>query len=184
VLSVGSIEGRKNHLRLLEACEQLWQSGIEFKLQLIGTLQRQTGRAAHDKVRALQSAGHPVEYQGWLPDAQLVQAYAHCAFTIYPSLMEGFGFPIWESLRNGKACICSDRGATAEAARDGACLMVDSRSVDALAGAMRKLLQEPNTLAELNQIARARGSRSPTWSAHAKGLIAWMAELPVTPHPA
>src|SRR5690606_15169411 len=36
VLSVGSLEGRKNHLALLEACEQLWSRGSRFSLHLIG----------------------------------------------------------------------------------------------------------------------------------------------------
>src|SRR5664280_2318144 len=46
VLCVGSIEGRKNHLVLLEACERLWQRGLRFELQLIGLVHPETGRRA------------------------------------------------------------------------------------------------------------------------------------------
>ncbi|MEO5961239.1 MAG: glycosyltransferase, partial [Opitutaceae bacterium] len=111
VLCVGSIEGRKNHLALLEACESLWARGVRFELHLVGLAQLETGRVALDRVRALQARGHPLRYDGPVSDAALESAYAACTFTVYPSLCEGFGLPVIESLARGKPCICSARGA-------------------------------------------------------------------------
>ncbi len=124
VLSVGSIEGRKNHLALLDACEALWSSGLRFELHLIGLSHPQTGRAALARLHALQSAGRPIRYNGPASDADLAAAYAACTFTVYPSLIEGFGLPVLESLARGKPCVCSARGALGEAAEGGGVLPV------------------------------------------------------------
>ena len=59
VLCVGTIEGRKNHLALLEAAEVLWSEGINFELQLIGLARPDTAGPALAKVADLQRAGRP-----------------------------------------------------------------------------------------------------------------------------
>lgn len=176
VLSVGSLEGRKNHLALLEACEQLWSSGSRFELRLIGLAHPETGRAALVRLHALQAAGRPLRYDGPATDAALDEAYAHCAFTVYPSLIEGFGLPVIESLARGKPCLCSSRGALGESARGGGCLALDRVDAPSLATAISRLLSTPAELAALSTAARARTFRS--WSDYALTLTAWMRDLP------
>ena len=176
ILSVGSLEGRKNHLSLLEACEQLWGSGARFELRLIGLAHAQTGRAALARVQALQAAGRPLRYDGPVNDASLASAYAACAFTVYPSLIEGFGLPVLESLSHGKPCICSARGALGEAARDGGCIVLDHVTASALAPAINRLLASPPQLAALSAAARARLFR--TWQDYLRDLNAWLPSLP------
>ncbi|MCX6940463.1 MAG: glycosyltransferase [Verrucomicrobia bacterium] len=175
ILSVGSLEGRKNHLALLDACEQLWSTGARFELRLIGLAHPQTGRAALARLRALQAAGRPLRYDGPATDAALHSAYASCAFTIYPSLIEGFGLPVIESLAHGKPCICSARGALGESARDGGCVALASVDVAHLAAAVRRLLDTPTELAALAHAARTRTFRS--WSDYAATLTTWMHAL-------
>ena len=175
ILSVGSLEGRKNHLALLDACEQLWSTGARFELRLIGLAHPQTGRAALARLRALQAAGRPLRYDGPATDAALHSAYASCAFTIYPSLIEGFGLPVIESLAHGKPCICSARGALGESARDGGCVALASVDVAHVAAAVRRLLDTPPELAALADAARTRTFRS--WSDYAATLTAWMQTL-------
>jgi glycosyltransferase involved in cell wall biosynthesis len=176
VLSVGSLEGRKNHLALLEACESLWSAGARFELRLIGLAHPQTGRAALARVRALQAAGRPLRYDGPASDADLAAAYATCAFTVYPSLIEGFGLPVLESLARGKPCVCSARGALGEAARDGGCVALESVDAPSLAAAISRLLSAPAELAALAAAASARRLR--TWSDYARDVSAWLAGLP------
>lgn len=175
VLSVGSIEGRKNHLALLEAAEQLWQGGRQFELHLIGLAQRETGRAALERIAALQAARRPLRYVGAVDGAALEAAYAACTFTVYPSLMEGFGLPVFESIARHRPCICSGRGALGEAARGGGVRALDAVTPTALAEAIAGLLDQPEQLARLGAEARARPLRR--WSDYVRDLRTWMATL-------
>lgn len=172
VLCVGSIEGRKNHLALLDACEQLWARGERFALQLIGLAQPQTGAAALERIRTLQAAGRPLRYDGPVGDAALEAAYARCTFTAYPSLIEGFGLPVLESLARGKPCVCSGKGALGEATRDGGCVALESVDARAIAAAIARLLASRDELNRLAAAARARTFKP--WSRYAAELRGWM----------
>jgi glycosyltransferase involved in cell wall biosynthesis len=178
VLSVGSIEARKNHLALLTACESLWARGLQFQLWLIGHPQAQTGRPALNRIRELKAAGRPLRYDGATDDGVLEAAYAECAFTVYPSMMEGFGLPVLESLAHRKPCICSARGALGESAREGGCLTVPDVHPEPLAAAIETLLTGRETRERLADEAARRRFR--TWADYATDLTAWMTRLPRT----
>jgi glycosyltransferase involved in cell wall biosynthesis len=175
VLCVGSIEARKNHLALLDACEQLWSRDEIFSLHVIGLAQRETGAAAVARMHALQASGRSLRYAGAVSDAAVDAAYAACTFTVYPSLVEGFGLPVLESLAHGKPCICSTRGALGEAARGGGCVGLDPVDAPALAETIGRLLHSPAELAALAAAARAR--RFKRWSDYAAELRGWMTTL-------
>ena len=177
ILSVGSLEARKNHLALLEACESLWARGLRFQLHLIGLAHAKTGRVALDRLRALQSAGRPLRYDGPVTDEALNNAYARCAFTVYPSLIEGFGLPVLESLAHAKPCISSARGALGEATRDGGCLTVENPDAPQLASALERLLTDAALREKLTTEARTRTFK--TWPAYAAELTTWMRTLPL-----
>lgn len=176
VLCVGSLEGRKNHLALLDACDERWARGDRFALRLVGLAQPQTGRAALARVRALQAAGRPLRYDGPLDDDGVAAAYAECAFTVYPSWIEGFGLPVIESLAHGKPCICPARGAVGESARGGGAVLLEAVDAAAFAAAIGRLLAAPAEVAALAAAARARTFR--TWRDYATELTAWMRTLP------
>ena len=175
VLTVGSLEGRKNHLALFDACEQLWSRGLDFELHVVGFAQAQTGHRALTRLRELQAAGRPLRYDGAVSDAAIARAYAACAFTVYPSLMEGFGLPVLESLARGKPCICSAQGALGESARDGGCLALPRVDIPSLATAIAALLEDPARRAALSAAARRRTFRS--WRNYADDLAAWLRVL-------
>jgi glycosyltransferase involved in cell wall biosynthesis len=175
VLSVGSIEGRKNHLALLEACERLWAEGRRFRLRLVGLAHPQTGRAALQRVRALQAAGRELTYDGPVDEAGLMAAYRNCTFTVYPSLIEGFGLPVLESLRHGKACICSKHGALGESTRGGGCIALDDVDASHLAAAIDRLLTEPTERERLQAEAGLRTFKS--WNDYANELTRWARTL-------
>lgn len=176
ILCVGSIEGRKNHLALLDACERLWAAGLKFELRLIGLAHPQTGLAAIERLRALQATGRPLCYDGPVDDATLEAAYAACTFTVYPSLIEGFGLPVLESLARGKPCVCSARGALGESAAGGGCVALPSVDADSLAAALARLLGAPTVWAALAVAARNRTFKTP--AAYADELLAWLRALP------
>lgn len=176
VLCVGTIEGRKNHLALLDACEALWAQGAQFELQLLGLARPDTAGPALARIAALKAAGRPLLYDGPADDATLQAAYRRCAFTVYPSLIEGFGLPVLESLQHGKPCICSAHGALGESARGGGCLALAAVNAATLADAIQRLLKNPAEVAALSGEARARKFKS--WPNYAAELAAWMATLP------
>ena len=182
VLSIGSIEGRKNHLALLSASEKLWAKGHRFQLHLIGLAHPQTGRAALEKIQKLQATGRPLRYDGPVNDATLVAAYAESIFTVYPSLMEGFGLPVQESLAHGKPCICSGKGAIGESAQGGGCLPLESVDENQLANAIENWLSNPTALASA---AAAAGQRQfKTWQGYTREFMTWMSTLPHSKHQA
>lgn len=175
VLCVSTIEGRKNHLALLEAAEMLWRAGLAFDLELVGLPRADTAAAALARITGLQRAGHPLVAHGTVSDEKLHAAYARASFTVYPSLIEGFGLPVLESLQHGKPCICSSRGALGEAAQGGGTLALDSVTSATLADAMRRLLTVRELAAELAIQARARTFRS--WHDYATDILDWMESL-------
>ena len=176
ILSVGTVEGRKNHLALLDACELLWSEGKTFELHLIGLARADTAGRALARILALQKSGRPLLFGGSVSETGLHAAYRQCHFTVYPSLLEGFGLPVLESLQYGKPCICSAHGALGESARGGGCLALETVDATGLAAAIRRLLRDPAQLAALSAIARQREFKS--WRVYASEFGAWMHTLP------
>jgi glycosyltransferase involved in cell wall biosynthesis len=172
ILYVSSFHGRKNHLKLLDAAEQLWRQGIRLDLTLIG---RNVGAPLNKIVREiwkLRMRGRPLRWLRHVNDETLLRAYRECRFTVYPSLMEGFGLPIVESLLHGKPCICGGNGALGEVACGGGCLIVDQTKTDALADGIKSLLQDRPLYSRLADEARGRKFR--TWSDYIEKLLGYL----------
>jgi glycosyltransferase involved in cell wall biosynthesis len=170
VLCVGSFERRKNHLTLLRAANAVWESGIEFDLELIGRSTGAFGSKVTTELRKLRRSGRPVRWLKQVNDDVLERAYQACRFTVYPSLIEGFGLPIAESLIHGKPCICGGNGALGEVARGGGCLMVDQTKWESLTDAMKTLLVDGELYSRLCHEASMRKFRS--WPDYIDKLVA------------
>jgi glycosyltransferase involved in cell wall biosynthesis len=170
IVYVSSLEARKNHLLLLRAAERLWKGGLSFELHLIGRTTGLPGRRVVSQVHKMQQQGYTVRWLQHVDDATLLRAYRDCHFTVYPSLMEGFGLPIAESLWHGKPCVCGGNGALGEIAQGGGCLIVDQTSEEALAAGMKKLLTDQESYRRLRDEARARTFR--TWKDYIDNLLA------------
>ena len=169
VLCVGTLEPRKNHLVLLEACEQLWQHGLRFELILVGRTTAQWGRGVLAQVERLQQAGHALRWLRHVDDLTLQSAYENCAFTVFPSLIEGFGLPILESLWYGRPCVCGHNGAIGEVAADGGCLTVDQTTPVTLAAGIKTLLVDAAVYQRF--CAEATRRRFDTWESLASSLL-------------
>jgi glycosyltransferase involved in cell wall biosynthesis len=170
VLCVGSFERRKNHVTLLRAANAVWESGLEFELELIGRSTGAFGRKVTAELRKLRRSARPVRWLKQVNDDVLQRAYQACRFSVYPSLMEGFGLPIGESLIHGKPCICGGNGALGEVARGGGCLVVDQTKAESLADAMKTLLVDRELYSRLCHEARARKFR--LWPDYIGKLVA------------
>lgn len=172
LLCVGSLEARKNHRTLLKALA--WLLAFEDRavdLRIVGWA---NDPAIAVLVERAISLGLPLAWIRDADDHRLNQLYAWAQFTVYPSIEEGFGLPVAESLWHGRGCLCSGEGALGELAAEGGCLTVDTRSWRALADALNSLLGSPDRIAALNAAAQQRRLRS--WSDYGQQLLAVLAQ--------
>jgi glycosyltransferase involved in cell wall biosynthesis len=126
ILCVSTLEPRKNHKTLLQAFE-LAYSAVSYPklcLHLVGDRYKDADHMV-ELVRAATARNPNIVWHGKITDDQLVKFYRECDFTIYPSIIEGFGLAISQSLWNRRPCICANYGAMAEIAKEGGCLTVD-----------------------------------------------------------
>jgi glycosyltransferase involved in cell wall biosynthesis len=123
-------------------------------------------------------AGGKIRLMPGLAEAELRQAYAGCLFTVFPSLSEGWGLPVAESLAHGKFCVASDRTSIPEVGGDLVDYFDPSNEDDALAKIERVLL-DPDYLAARE--ARLRAEYRPrNWADCARSLVTKLDEpLPV-----
>jgi glycosyltransferase involved in cell wall biosynthesis len=175
VLSVGTIEPRKNQLRILQAMVAAQEAGARFTGVFAGNAGWLNG-VFRTELAAAVTAGYSLELHEHVDDGSLRMLYARSAFTVYCSLDEGFGLPIIESLRHGRPCITSDRGSMREiAGRTGGCVLVNPEDTAALAAAVVGLLAEREVLAGLER--EAERARWPSWRQYA-GQLAGFARQP------
>ena len=125
--------------------------------------------AVVEMVQKVIQQGLPLRWEADATDERLHQLYSCSLFTVYPSLVEGFGLPVAESLGFGKACICSGEGAIAEIAGSGGCLLVDTGDWLGLARGLLSLALHDESRLRLELEARERPSR--TWRLYAEELI-------------
>jgi glycosyltransferase involved in cell wall biosynthesis len=175
VLCVGTIEPRKNHERLIEAWVALAERRPDLPwLALAG----RAGWRSEDLVRKLSTGVLEKHRILWLPDVSepvLEALYGACLFTVFPSLAEGWGLPIGESLARGKVCVTSSRTAMPEVGGKFA-VYADPYDTTALAQALESLLADGQELARRQALIRRR-FRPRTWSDVAGDMVAAVSAL-------
>ena len=169
ILCVGTFEPRKNHPALLAAAEILWAQGLRFELVLVGRTTAGWGGAVEREIERLRAAGRAVTWRRHVDDETLRELYRDCVFTVFPSLAEGFGIPIVESLRHGRPCVCGGNGALGELSSGGGCLVVDDQADPGdLADGIQRLLTDESLRGRLSEEARTRVF--PTWVDYVRRL--------------
>ena len=158
ILCPGSVEERKNGMRLVEAFEQ---SRAAKSLQLVFAGGRGYNHEAIYARAEASPAKDRILFLRGLSSAQLALLYMQAVFTVYPSVFEGFGLPIAEAFALGSPLITSSIGAMAEVAGDAA-LTADPYSVEALQTAIDKLAEDAALRSELADKGRRRATEF-TW---------------------
>ncbi len=180
VICVGTVEPRKNHLRILEAMRAAQRSGSRFTGVFVGNAGWLNGRFRSAFAEAT-AAGHDLVLRENVSNAELRGLYAAAAFSMYCSLDEGFGLPIIESLRHGRPCITSDRGSMREVAdQTGGCRVVDPENVSAMADAIAALIDDKTALAKLTR--EAKKARWPNWREYTDELVRFASQTAIGIH--
>ncbi len=170
VLAVGILEPRKNQSVILAACDQLWEDGLSFDLNLVGRVNPHFGRPLVAEIRRLRRCGRPLVHATRVDDDELRNLFQTCRFLVFPSLAEGCGLPILEALWMGTPSLCSDLPPHRESAEGGGCLLVGGCGREAWVTALRTCLQDDGIVASLAREARAR--ELPVWSETAVEILA------------
>ena len=118
VLSVSTIEARKNHAYLIGVWKLLLQEGVDPPdLVFVGRY----GWRVNDLMEQLRSTGYMagrVHVLHDLSDSEMEVLYSNCLFTAFPSFVEGWGLPVGESLTHGKVCVASNTSSIPEVGGD------------------------------------------------------------------
>lgn len=160
VLHVGLLSKRKNIPMLLRAVASLRAKGKFENLQLVlagPELSVLTGaREIHRTIYEL-GLRDVVVLPGHVPDDFMPGLYRHAKLLVMPSLYEGFGLPVLESMASGVPVVASNSSSLPEVAGDAA-ILVSPQDESAWAEAIEDVLRSPSTAEELRRkgLLRAR----------------------------
>jgi glycosyltransferase involved in cell wall biosynthesis len=149
----------KNHVRLIQAFAA-WKgrSGSPAKLVLPGS--DWNGAASIHDAAAASACAQDILFPGFVAGADLPHLYSACELMVYPSLFEGFGFPILEALACGARVVCSNTSSMGELAGE-VVPTFDPASEDAIRAAIEQALAQPWSAAAARRAVDY--ARSFTW---------------------
>ena len=165
ILSIGTIHPRKNYLRLIEAFAKLPMPN--YQLVIIGK-RGWLYDAIFGQVKAFGLEGR-VLFLDYVPAIDMPALLSGARMLAFPSLHEGFGLPVLEAQACGTPVACSMVSSLPEAAGDAA-LFFDPFDVDAITGAMLRVIRDESVGAKL--IARGFDNlRRFSWEASARAIL-------------
>lgn len=150
ILFVSTIEPRKNLDVLLEAFDEI-RDEYEGSLVVAGRI----GWKAEETARRMRAGG--VVHLDYLPPAQLADVYRRADVFVFPSIYEGFGFPLLEAMAEGVPSIAARSSSLPEVGGDAA-LYFDPKSSRELADVLRRVLRDSTLRRDLIQRGRARAA--------------------------
>lgn len=169
ILSLGTLEPRKNYPRLIRAFAQLRrQSGLAHTLVIGGgkgwLTESLFALAEQEKVASF------VRFLGYVDEADLPALYSLADLYAFPSRYEGFGIPVVEAMACGTPVVCADNSSLPEAA-GAAAILVNADDTDALAAALERGLTDQAWRAAARRLGQAQAARF-SWRASAAQLVA------------
>jgi glycosyltransferase involved in cell wall biosynthesis len=179
VLFVSSIHLRKNHALLVAIWRRLVaKHGAAYvpSLVFVGRLDWPRPKLMAE-LAADRFLDGKIVVLPRLSDAELRDAYRDCRFTVFPSLYEGWGLPIAESLAYGKFCVSANRTALPEVGGDFVDYFDPDDEDDALAK-IERVLFEPGYLDAREARLRAE-YRAPSWADCMDQLLATLGRVAV-----
>ena len=136
ILSVGTLEPRKNYNLLLEVFERLRQHRRGLRLVIVGS----AGWLCENVVRKIRSEPSHILWLDNADNETLRVLYRRAAIFLFPSLYEGFGLPVLEAMACGTPVVTSDAGSLPEVAGDAA-ICIPARDTQGFSEAVLALLE-------------------------------------------
>ena len=136
-LTLGVIKPRKNQLRIVQGFLEAKERGLKGKLLVAGKGGGDYLRKIKEVVSSTQFF-EDVLFPGYLSDAKVVYAYKRTKALVFPSLFEGFGFPVLEAMSLGVPVITSNTTSLDEVAGESA-IKVNPESVTEIADSLLKI---------------------------------------------
>ncbi len=164
VLSVGTIQPRKNYARLIQAFAQLSE---QPDLQLL--IGGGKGWLYQDIFAAADKHSDRVRILGFVDDADLPALYRNATLFAFPSLCEGFGLPVLEAMACGVPVVTSSVSSLPEVAGDAA-LLIDPLDTGALAQALARASQDADLRQDMVTRGLAQAAKF-TWERAARQLL-------------
>lgn len=147
ILFIGRIEHRKNIIRIIKAFEKLKKDKkIPYQLVLAG--KNGFGFEAIKKYVDCSEFKKEINLLGFVDESKKNNLLGTADVFVFPTLYEGFGFPILEAMRHGVPVVTSNIGSAKEIAGNAA-LLVDPRSIDQIADSVYKIINDNGLRKEL-----------------------------------
>jgi len=176
IMVANTDDRKKGVLYLLQALQMLREEDI--KLTIVDDAERHSSYI--EDVGPLPSyglklvkklnLGEIVQFTGRLTHEELAQYYSTAQIAIVPSLYEGFGIPAAEAMACGTPVIATTGGALPEVVGD-AGILVPSRSSDALAAAIRQLLNDKQAQQRMSDAGEKRAKENFNWEQAARKTL-------------
>jgi len=167
ILTIGTLEPRKNHVGLIAAFEEARRRG-----QLNGVTLVHVGSVGWKLPTGLSEVmqrGGDVRFLGHVPLTDLIALLSGADVMAYPSFYEGFGLPILEAMQVGTPVLCSDIPVFREVAGN-AGLLVDPYSISSIADGLIHMMNDADLRLQLRNAGLDR-SKLFSWSRCARGTI-------------
>ena len=158
---------------LLRAYAQLLKTWPDLELLLVS--KPNPGGATEKLVRKL-GIGDKVQFVNGISTEQMVKYYAEASIAVVPSVYEGFGLPAGEAMACAVPVVSTDGGALPEVVGD-AGMIVPTKDVDALAGAIDELLRDADRRAELGAKGKQRIDETFCWNVCAREMTEYYRQV-------
>lgn len=174
ILFLGTIEPRKNIVGLIKAFEEFCLNQTsQYSLVIAGApgwknkrIYKQAKKSKYTK---------QIQFIGFVEDRDKPTLYANAEIFVYPSLYEGFGFPVLEAMKAGTAVITSNRSSLPEIAGSAAYL-IDPNRPEQIAKAMKNLITNQN-LRQWHVVKGQYQAKKFTWQKAAEEWLEFVTNL-------
>jgi glycosyltransferase involved in cell wall biosynthesis len=167
ILIPGTVEPRKQQLKLLKICNSFIQNNPSLNLQikLFGNILRILEEEVNIEIN---KSNNKIQYIGVVNNDELNNLYKEATFSCFISQYEGFGFPIAESLWHGTPVLTSNFGSMLEISNCGGCYSINSHNENEIYDALENLIKKPEIIQKLK--SEINKNKFTTWYEYCKNI--------------